>query len=204
MLVAALMLAGCAVVPDERGYGYGGHGRYYERETVIVAPARHIEHRGPPPGPGHVWIGGYWNRIGPRQAWVPGYWAPPARHPHPPMRPWQAERERGERERGERQRGERQRDARERETPRPRPLAPVQRHDDRPRANVRGEPHEHLSRPGETRPRAFGERRQPPPAAVAGERGTPTRRPPREAGERRDGTGEAGSGRGHLRRSDRP
>jgi hypothetical protein len=34
-------------------------------ETVVVAP-----------GPGYVWLGGYWSWTGGRHLWTPGHWAP--------------------------------------------------------------------------------------------------------------------------------
>ncbi|MFT3760001.1 YXWGXW repeat-containing protein [Thauera sp.] len=144
----ALLLTGCAVAPDERSYGYGSHGYdgyggpYYEREIIIVTPAPRIERRGPPPGPGHVWIGGYWNRVGPRHDWVPGHWSPPARQPRPPAYPqWQ----------GGRDRVEHHRDDRGREPPRLHP-APKPRLD-------------HDMRPDRPRTPDFGEKRRPPPEA---------------------------------------
>ena len=74
-----LALGGCAVVP-ERDYGYTDDERDYVRETVIMAPASHIEYRAYPPAANTIWIDGYWNRIGRQQVWVPGYWAPPPMH----------------------------------------------------------------------------------------------------------------------------
>ena len=33
---------------------------------------------GVPPGPGYVWVDGYWNWVGGRWVWVPGAWVLPA------------------------------------------------------------------------------------------------------------------------------
>lgn len=86
-LSLGLALGGCAVVP-ERDYGYTDDERDYVRETVIMAPASHIEYRAYPPAANTIWIDGYWNRIGRQQVWVPGYWAPPPMHARPPQRYW--------------------------------------------------------------------------------------------------------------------
>ncbi|WP_341646794.1 YXWGXW repeat-containing protein [Thauera sp. SDU_THAU2] len=174
MLAATLMLslAGCTVAPHERSYVYGGHayggygGHHYDRGTIIVTPAPRIEHRGPRPGPGHVWIGGHWNRIGARHDWVPGYWAPPARHPRPPTHPqWQAGRDRIEHHRGDRGR----------EPPRLRPPP-------KPRIDHGARP----DRPG------FGENRRPSFEARKDERGTRTRPDFRRGKDDRDSRGRPG------------
>ena len=86
-LSLGLALGGCAVVP-ERDYGYTDDERDYVRETVIMAPASHIEYRAYPPAANTIWIDGYWHRIGRQQTWIPGYWAPPALHARPPQRYW--------------------------------------------------------------------------------------------------------------------
>ena len=43
-------------------------------------PRARYERRGPVPGPGYAWIGGYWSPQGGRYEWVPGRWD------HPPYR----------------------------------------------------------------------------------------------------------------------
>jgi hypothetical protein len=49
--------------------------------TVRVGPpAPIVEHYGPPPHPGYVWIAGYHRWDGNRYVWVHGYYAQP---PHP-------------------------------------------------------------------------------------------------------------------------
>jgi hypothetical protein len=44
--------------------------------TVVTAspPAPRIDAITPAPGPGHVWISGYWRWHNGRHAWVPGHW----------------------------------------------------------------------------------------------------------------------------------
>ncbi len=59
---------------------YPAHGYYYVSGPVAVAPPPpRVEVYGVAPGPGYVWIGGYWNWAGGRHVWVPGYWD----RPHP-------------------------------------------------------------------------------------------------------------------------
>lgn len=92
-LAASLWLSGCVVAPlppagppvvvGPGGPGPGGPGPGPVAGPVIVAPAA------PPqmpaeavvvaPGPGYVWIAGYWNWAGGRYAWAPGRWAVPPR-----------------------------------------------------------------------------------------------------------------------------
>ena len=43
-------------------------------------PARIVEHRGPRPGAGYVWVDGYHRWDGAHYVWVPGRWDTP---PHP-------------------------------------------------------------------------------------------------------------------------
>jgi len=62
------------------GFGFGGY----------VAPAGVVAYAPPPvpvaayvppaPGPGFVWVGGYWYPAGAQYAWHAGYWA---RRPYP-------------------------------------------------------------------------------------------------------------------------
>lgn len=47
----------------------------------IGPPAPIVEHYGPPPHPGYVWVAGYHRWDGARYVWVPGYYAAPPR-PH--------------------------------------------------------------------------------------------------------------------------
>jgi hypothetical protein len=70
-VAASTLLSACIVVPSGRrggGYGYGEGG------AVAVAPAPQVEVIGVAPGPGYIWIGGFWNLIGGRHVWVGGHW----------------------------------------------------------------------------------------------------------------------------------
>ena len=55
--------------------------------VVRRPPAVRVEARGTPPGPGFIWIGGYyaWRRSD--YVWIPGRWARP---PRPEFRGWVA------------------------------------------------------------------------------------------------------------------
>lgn len=71
LALGTLMLAGCA-----GGVGYG----YY---ATTAPPPLRAEVYGVAPGPGYVWINGYWGRGGTGYAWVPGRWErPPHRGEH--------------------------------------------------------------------------------------------------------------------------
>lgn len=73
ILTAALgivSLTGCA---RPYGYGYGGGGYY----APGPPPAVRAEYYGAAPGPGHVWINGYWGYSGSRYEWNRGHWERP-------------------------------------------------------------------------------------------------------------------------------
>ena len=179
-LSLGLALGGCAVVP-ERDYGYTDDERDYVRETVIMAPASHIEYRAYPPAANTIWIDGYWNRIGRQQVWVPGYWARPPMHARPPQRYWRddggrrmealRERERALAHERKREHARERRDRRwtqqgefrQREPMQERPQHGSKARDEAPRRwegeRTRGEAREQLTRPqGERSPLAVGER----------------------------------------------
>jgi hypothetical protein len=40
-------------------------------------PAVHVEHAPPSPGPGYVWIRGYWYPVDGKYVWHGGYWSRP-------------------------------------------------------------------------------------------------------------------------------
>jgi hypothetical protein len=73
MLAAALAMgqAGCVVSPPQ--------GSVVVRDEVVLRapPAALSERRVYAPGPGYVWIGGYWNWVAGRHVWVAGRWAAP-------------------------------------------------------------------------------------------------------------------------------
>ena len=47
----------------------------------VAPPAVVVEHPGPPPHPGYVWIAGYHRWDGNAYVWAPGAWVMPP-HPH--------------------------------------------------------------------------------------------------------------------------
>lgn len=61
----------------------GGRGYYYVR---TAPPPPLVERYGPAPGPGFVWVQGYYAYNGGRYGWVPGRWTRPPR----PGRRWEA------------------------------------------------------------------------------------------------------------------
>jgi hypothetical protein len=66
VLLGALTLTGCVVTPAHV---------YVGGPVVAVAPPPPVvEVQGVAPGPGFVWIGGYWSWVGGRHVWVPGAW----------------------------------------------------------------------------------------------------------------------------------
>ena len=66
LILGGLSLAGCA------GGGYA----FY---ATTPPPAIRVESRGIAPGPGYVWIDGYWGYGGGAYGWVPGRWERPPR-----------------------------------------------------------------------------------------------------------------------------
>lgn len=66
LFVAAVTMAGC------------GGGVYY---ATVPPPPLRVEPYGVAPGPGYVFINGYWGWQSNRYAWVPGRWVRPP-HPH--------------------------------------------------------------------------------------------------------------------------
>lgn len=73
-LLGMMLLAGSALFAAPRiSVGIGvGTPAYYPPAAVVAQP--------PSPGPGYVWVDGYW---APNGAWVAGYWAPPAYYAAP-------------------------------------------------------------------------------------------------------------------------
>lgn len=68
LMVGTLGLGGCVVAPVDG---------YYGEAVPMAPPPPMVEHVGPPPVIGYVWIDGYWRWGGSRYAWVPGYWSAP-------------------------------------------------------------------------------------------------------------------------------
>lgn len=72
--VLAMMLEGCIVAAPPPH-------RYYVGTVVLTEPPPpRFEEYGPAPGPGYVWLGGYWGWTGVRHEWVPGHWEPGRPH----------------------------------------------------------------------------------------------------------------------------
>lgn len=89
--LTAVALGGCVVVPA--GGRYPQHGGYDTQGDVVyqAPPPPQAEVVVAAPGPGYVWIGGYWGWSAGRHMWVPGRWilgrpghrwVPHAWHPH--------------------------------------------------------------------------------------------------------------------------
>ena len=71
-LLVATLLAGSSLFAETHfsvGIGVGGHG--YAAPPVMA-------YRPHSPGPGYVWVDGYWDHAGPRRFWRAGYWARPS------------------------------------------------------------------------------------------------------------------------------
>ena len=85
LAIAMLLMAGTAATAGTHvfvGIGVGGYygARYYAPAPVAVyapPPPAPYYYAPPCPGPGYVWVGGYYYPAGPRYAWRPGYWAHP-------------------------------------------------------------------------------------------------------------------------------
>ena len=76
-LAATSLLSACIVVPV--GGRHRGHDGYYADEggqgaVVVAAPPPQVEVIGLAPGPGYIWISGFWNAMGGRQVWIGGHW----------------------------------------------------------------------------------------------------------------------------------
>ena len=69
VLLAAGALAGCGSYGAYGGYGY----------RVPPPPAPMYGAVGYAPGPGYVWVDGFYDLRGSRWAWAPGYWVRPPR-----------------------------------------------------------------------------------------------------------------------------
>jgi hypothetical protein len=71
-LLVATLLAGSSLFAETHfsvGIGVGGHG--YAAPPVMA-------YRPHSPGPGFVWVDGYWDHAGSRRFWRAGYWARPS------------------------------------------------------------------------------------------------------------------------------
>ena len=64
--LAAISLTGCS-------------GGYVSAYTSTAPPPIRVETYGPAPGPGYVWVNGYWGYRGNAYVWSPGRWDRPPR-----------------------------------------------------------------------------------------------------------------------------
>ena|SRR5579864_5646934 len=75
-LALILLLAGCSMFARTRffvGIGVGGYSPgYYVAAPPPPSPVAYVA---PAPGPGYVWVDGYYYPVGPRWVWRAGYWA---------------------------------------------------------------------------------------------------------------------------------
>ena len=65
----SVSLSACVVYPPRVAYA--------GPVIAVAPPAPIVETYGVAPGPGYVWIGGYWNWVGGRHVWVGGHWSAP-------------------------------------------------------------------------------------------------------------------------------
>lgn len=73
-------LAGCYIVPARPYYPaqpYPGQQGPVGGEIYSAPPAPQQEVYGPPPSPGYIWIGGFWNWNLGRHIWIGGHWSAP-------------------------------------------------------------------------------------------------------------------------------
>ena len=63
-------LSGCAITPMDGGYADSPTAVYVQ--TPPPAPLHEVV--GPPPGPGFVWVSGYWFWSGAQYVWASGHW----------------------------------------------------------------------------------------------------------------------------------
>jgi hypothetical protein len=52
-------------------------GPAYGYNVAPPPPPAAVAYYPPSPGPGYVWVSGYYNRVGPRYVWRAGYWSRP-------------------------------------------------------------------------------------------------------------------------------
>ena len=78
-LLVLLLLAGSSMFAATHFYFGVGVGGYAPAPIYAYAPPPPVvSYYAPPaPGPGFVWVRGYWYPYGPRYVWRPGYWGRP-------------------------------------------------------------------------------------------------------------------------------
>ncbi len=75
----AIVLAGLIMLGITTGCA--ARGAYAAGCVRLPPPAPRVEVYSAAPGPGYVWIGGFWDWRGGGYVWTPGYWTRPPR-PH--------------------------------------------------------------------------------------------------------------------------
>jgi hypothetical protein len=81
LLAVFLLAASSMFARTHFFFGFGVGGGYYAPAPVVTyyapPPAPVVYARPYCPGPGYVWVEGYWYPAGPRYVWHAGYWARP-------------------------------------------------------------------------------------------------------------------------------
>src|SRR5688572_12819176 len=77
--VTSTALGGCVVRTRPVGYVSTTYSTEVASEVYVnhPPPERVVEYQSPPPGPGYLWMEGYWDWTGYDWYWVSGSWAPP-------------------------------------------------------------------------------------------------------------------------------
>jgi hypothetical protein len=81
MLLAGGMLAGSSLFAGPRVFVGLNFGVPVVPVPAYAAPAyvapAPVAYAAPYPGPGYVWVNGYYGYVGPRRVWTAGYWRAP-------------------------------------------------------------------------------------------------------------------------------
>jgi hypothetical protein len=75
VLMALASVSAFAETHFSIGVNLGGYPAGYYAPAPPPPPP--VYYAPPNPGPGYVWISGYYNRVGPRYVWRAGYWSRP-------------------------------------------------------------------------------------------------------------------------------
>ncbi len=74
-ILALLLLTAGALVAETRIFlGFGGYVAPPPPVAYVAPPP--VAYVAPYPGPGYLWVPGYWYYSGPHRYWRAGYWAP--------------------------------------------------------------------------------------------------------------------------------
>jgi len=80
-LLALGLVAGGTMLAESRvsiGVNIGGYGPAPAPVYDAYPPPAYAQYQPPCPGPGYVWVEGYWAPQEHGRAWVPGFWRAPA------------------------------------------------------------------------------------------------------------------------------